>query len=383
MRRDDTSVTKNPGAAYCNLAMRQSLPLRIGLVAGLFAVQLSWWGLALWRQGDTVFQNSYSALQDRRDLAQQELAWRSTGGGEDKAEVWLELAKNFDGVVWVPAANEFQLSASEIQSLEKRRSINRVMVIGEGTLFAMLWGIALWFLIKTSQRDKHLVLQESNFLHAVTHEFRSPLQSLRLAVESLQRRPDPTRAKEYAKMMIEDIGRLESLVDNVLLVGRIDARAFNPQVSAIDIGEFLQQSLSKWQAYHPEQAELVRANIPAGMLAEADSTSLDPIFHNLLDNASKYGEGSSIDVELVQNSGTTSLRVGDQGRGFTSTEGARLFDRFWRAGDERVRTSPGVGLGLYLVATLAHAQGATVNAQSDGRGQGATFIISWASTAAT
>jgi signal transduction histidine kinase len=383
MRRDDTSVTKNPGTAYCNLAMRQRLPLWIGLVAGLFAVQLGWWGLALWRQGDTVFQNSYSALQDRRGLAQQELAWRSTEGGKDMAEVWLELANNFEGVVWVPAANELQLSASKIESLEKRRSINRVMVIGEGTLFAMLWGVALWFLIKTSQRDKHLVLQESNFLHAVTHEFRSPLQSLRLAVESLQRRPDPTRAKEYAKMMIEDIGRLESLVDNVLLVGRIDARAFNPQVNVIDIGECLQQSLDKWRTYHPEQAELVRANIPAGMLAEADSASLDPIFHNLLDNASKYGEGSSIDVELVESSGTTSLRISDQGRGFTSAEGARLFDRFWRAGDERVRTSSGVGLGLYLVATLVHAQGATVNAQSDGHGQGATFIISWASTAAS
>ena len=329
--------------------MNQRLPLLITLIAGLFAIQLGWWGLQLWHKGDEVYQSDYNSLIERQQF-------------ETKI------------------SGEAQLNMRDLRALEERRHRHRVMVIGEGSFFLLLWGFAVWFLLRTARRDRQVVLQESNFLHSVTHEFRSPLQALRLAVESLQRRPDPTRAIEYGKMMVEDIGRLESLVDNVLLVGRLDARALNPQISSIDLSRAINISIKAWKHSNPAFENLLSIKIADDIYAEADPAAFNPIIHNLLDNARKYGEGSQINVTLKSHNGLAVLDVSDKGVGFSAKQQTRLFERFWRAGDERVRTSPGTGLGLYLVAELVHAQGATINAHSPGTGNGACFSIKWATT---
>ncbi|MDP6850014.1 MAG: HAMP domain-containing sensor histidine kinase [Planctomycetota bacterium] len=365
--------------------MSHRLPLWILLVAGLFFAQLGWWGLSLWRQGEALHSAGHQALLERRDLAVQELLYRVENGASI-LEAWEEISSDFPGLVRVATAEAgghlgVQLSETAIRSLESDLISHHTMVLGEGSLSFLIALVAIWFLMKSVRRQQQLALQESNFLHAVTHEFRSPIQGIRLAVESLMRRPDPAKARSYSEGMLEDLHRLDSLVDNALTVGRLEAQALNPQIRPLNMSEAVQTTITSWCASNPAGAKLLDVEIENAVWAEADPAALQPILRNLLENAIKYGEGNRVTASLKAESGCAILRIRDMGRGFTSEERARLFERFWRAGDERVRTAQGTGLGLYLVSELARAQTAKVEAHSKGLGKGAEFKISWPESA--
>lgn len=358
--------------------MGARLPLWILVLTGLFLAQLSWWGYSLWSVGHALHQDGFQRLQLQRELAETELERRVRDGAE-RGAAWKEIAARFPGVTVVPGAGklEVQVSATALEELAQARRARRVMVLGEGSLFLAIAALAVWFLLRGARHERRLALQESNFLHAVTHEFRSPLQSLRLAVESLQRRPDPQRAVVYAAGMIEDLARLDGLVENVLAVGRLDARAFQAQPRRLDLAAAVREELARYRARDPADCAWLEVELPEQLAAEVDPAALGPILGNLLENARKYGEGRPVRMDLAARHGYAELSLTDQGRGFSAEERKRLFERFWRAGDERVRTAPGSGLGLYLVRELARAQGATVQAHSAGPGRGATFSVRW------
>jgi signal transduction histidine kinase len=247
------------------------------------------------------------------------------------------------------------------------------MILGEGSLFALLGLLGLYLFVRVARRESYLALQQSNFVHAVTHEFRSPLQSLRLAAESQLRRPDPEKTKAYSAGMLEDVDRLEGLVENMLTVGRLDADAFRSQTQPVDLSEHVATLCERLTAH----SKLTTCDIAPDIRAEADASTLEPILRNLIENAHKYGDGSAIEIRLIADGAYALLTVADAGRGFTAADRRHLFERFWRAGDERVRTTRGAGLGLFLVQTLARAQGAQVDATSEGPGKGATFEVRW------
>ena len=102
------------------------------------------------------------------------------------------------------------------------------------------------------------------------------------------------------------------------------------------------------------------------------------MIENLVDNAVKYSEPpAAIEVQLSRDGGAAILAVRDHGVGLAREEAARVFERFYRAGDERVRTTRGTGLGLFLVKEIAVAHRGGVSVESEGRGLGATFRTTW------
>ncbi len=358
--------------------MRARLPQWIALLTVFFLAQLGWWGYSLWTRADDLYRAGYRSLHERLDLAQAELS-DELAGGADPAQVWPVLSTRFPGIVRLPAADgvALQISGQAAESLAQRRSRLHAMVLGEGAFFLALTGAAVWLMRRGLRREADLALQESNFLAAVTHEFRSPLQSLRLAVESMIRRPDPKRARLYAEGMLEDLSRLDRLVENVLTIGRFDAQALLGRPRPVDLAPLVRDHVQRWLTASGMDPGSLELRIPESAPAEADPSALAPLIGNLLDNARKYGEGRTIVLQLSRGGGRVDLTVSDSGRGFTAEESRHLFERFWRAGDERVRSTPGTGLGLHLVQRLAHAQGATVHAESPGPGHGASFSIRW------
>ncbi|MCH2101633.1 MAG: HAMP domain-containing histidine kinase, partial [Planctomycetes bacterium] len=268
-----------------------------------------------------------------------------------------------------------QISSSALHEIESRRSGTRVMVLSESTLFVVLVIIGFSFLIRTWKRERFLMLQQSNFLHAVTHELRSPLQSLRLAVETSQRKPE--RFTRYATDMLADLDRLGSLVDNLLTTGRLEAEAFRAQVEVADLSSAIRSEVERVKRSHQLPGKRLSLQMPASISARFDPSTLEPIVRNLIDNAIKYGGDGTVRISLEQDTAEVVFAVEDDGRGLQSEELARVFDRFWRAGDERIRTAPGTGLGLFLVRELAQAQGARVRVESHGLNQGSRFEVRW------
>jgi len=353
--------------------MRSRLPLWTGLLASLFLLQLSWWGYLIWSDAKELRDSRYQSLVRQLESIRSSLA------GEDDLEAareaWQMRASDYPEFTWVEDSG-VQISAQALGELEREWDGDRAMVLSEASLFAILAGLGIGLLVRTWRREQFLRLQQSNFLHAVTHELRSPLQALRLTGETLQRRPSAERAERYSTVLLADVERLETLVNNLLAVGRLDAEAFRAQGERIDLGAAISNELRSLQARRSD-AEGVEFTVHGELWAWADPTTLEAVLRNLVDNAIKYGEGSPIHVELGQDGNEALLSVEDGGRGLDSRERQQVFERFWRAGDERVRTAPGTGLGLFLVKKLLEAQDARIEVHSAGHGHGCRFEVRW------
>ncbi len=349
------------------------------LLATLFLLQLGWWGALIMRlSGDMVDARLFEL--DARQIVAERALQDAINNGNEMRESWKHLSTHYPEFALVADNPERPLrkSRSTVAALNRVRSSYRNMVFGEAALFLILTLFGLGFFLRTLRHEKFLALQHQNFLHAVTHEFRSPLQSLRLAVETLQRRPDPKRAPAYAAGMIEDIDRLTTMVQNLLDVGRLEATAFEAQPRQINLSEACDRVLSKWIDSHPDIQ--VSQNIHSDVTADLDPSTIEPILRNLLDNALKYGEGKEIQVEVLQGEASALLRVQDFGCGLSPEDLPHVFKRFWRAGDERVRTSPGSGIGLFLVQELLQAQNGRIIVESDGLQKGTCFTVTWPSS---
>lgn len=361
--------------------MSSRLPFWTALLASLFILQGMWWSLLLWRNSDTEREIELKVLQERLQRAEIQLDYFMEGAPVESAddirrEGWGAMQPQFPGIVLVPPA-KLQVSANEIEKLNSEQSRQHMMVFGEASAFLVVVVLGLGLLVRTYRREAFLALQQSNFLHAVTHEFRSPLQSLQLTLETMIRRPNPQRARRYADNMLEDIARLESLVDNLLAVGRLEVEPFRARTQIVEMKPAIEEILQRYALSHPAEAERIEMELADGLVAEADSSTFEPVVRNLLENALKYGEGKAVSVRMDQEAGYVRLTVSDSGRGLRPEELPHLFERFWRAGDERVRTAPGTGLGLYLTRELLRAQGASISVQSAGPGAGSSFQVLW------
>ena len=121
-------------------------------------------------------------------------------------------------------------------------------------------------------------------------------------------------------------------------------------------------------------------DVDESLILNVDPTALESILRNLLDNAVKAcvaGDGHRIAVKAARNQDVLALSVSDDGAGFAPDDAAMMFEKFYRLGDELRRSTPGTGLGLYIVKRLVQLSGARISAHSDGPGRGATVTISW------
>lgn len=352
--------------------MGSRLPLWTGFFAALFLAQLGWWGFVIWRATDDLRDAEYQSLQRSLQIAQQFVPEERSASEQEAA--WQLHAADFPELAF-GVETGLQISVETLRDIESQRVSTRIMVLSESTLFAVLALLGFGLLTSTWKRERFLMLQQSNFLHAVTHELRSPMQSLRLAVETSQRKPE--RFTRYSADMLADLDRLGSLVDNLLATGRLDAEAFQAQAVPGDLAVDLRTEIERVERSHqlpPGRIELV---VPASLNAHYDPATLEPIVRNLVDNALKYGGEHAVRVSLEQDGADALLSIEDSGRGLSAAELPHVFERFWRAGDERTRTAPGAGLGLYLVHELVHAQGARIRVHSRGIDQGCKFEIRW------
>jgi signal transduction histidine kinase len=260
---------------------------------------------------------------------------------------------------------------------ESARTRRLVMVASEGMAFTIVMACGAWLIYRSLRHEERLRRDEANFLAAVTHELKSPLASLRLHAETLELRPaDAERVKTYSARMIGDIDRLQRLVENLLTAGRAQAGALDMRPIELNLSEELQQYASSTAPLLESRGYQLQWDVEKDVKVAFDPGALRTVVENLLDNAVKYSTPpASIRIRLRRDGGLAKLEVADQGCGLTPEESRRVFERFYRAGDERVRTSKGTGLGLYIVNEIVKAHFGSITAKSEGRGRGAAFEV--------
>jgi two-component system, OmpR family, sensor histidine kinase SenX3 len=250
-----------------------------------------------------------------------------------------------------------------------------MLVLGILTGILVITGVVLntIFLVREIRRNE----QHDQFINAVTHELKTPVASIRLYLQTLQRRAlDEQKQQEFYEVMLSDTDRLTHTIEQVLQAGRMKAAQKSLNRERLDFGELVEECVSIARRRHhlPDEAmEVTRIQAPI----VGDAEELKAAVSNLLDNAIKYSKTEvHVMAEVVRlDDKNVAVRVRDQGVGISSEELSRIFKRFYRIPGIVAKRVKGMGLGLYIVRSAAEKHGGRAFAESEGPGRGSTFTI--------
>ncbi len=279
-----------------------------------------------------------------------------------------------------PINNTASVKMEAVQTLHDRASskINRYTWEGGFFLLVLLGGMTV--LTRTIRHDTELRKRQQNFLAAVSHEFKSPLASMRLSAETLVMRTDDADTKRLGQRILVDGERLLRMVDNLLDTTRIEDGKLKLISEPISLLEAVQASAAESHERALISGINIRIQIADDLRIVADRTTLETVLRNLMDNAIKActaGNGTYVEVSGKRLEGFIQFSVQDDGLGFPPEDAAMIFEKFYRLGDELRRSTPGTGLGLYIVRQLVTLSGAQIKAESKGPGKGATINVIW------
>ena len=232
--------------------------------------------------------------------------------------------------------------------------------------------LALVLSVRSVVRAARLSQLRAEFVSSVSHELRTPLSLIRMFADSLRAGwVAPDKHAEYHDVIARESERLTDLVNNVLGFSHVESGARRYVPEPVDLRHIVEPLLERY-AYHLKVAgvTLVKDLPPEPVVCRIDREAIEQTIANLLSNAVKYiGSGANrtreVRVALRESDGWASLLISDTGIGIPRADLGRIFDRFHRVDDERVRAVGGSGLGLTLVRAHVEAHGGTIAVESE------------------
>ncbi len=193
-----------------------------------------------------------------------------------------------------------------------------------------------------------LARRQQNFLLSITHELKTPIATIKLYLQTLQKRVlDKEKQEEAYETMSFENDRLNTLVGKMLLAAKMEDATFALTKENVNLSSVIRHIAKRYDNKNVNWELMITPEI----FFNVDSESIETIVTNLIDNALKYG-GTSIHIQLTRKNGFIELSISDNGIGIATKEQEAIFDRFYRIGSEDTRKTKGTGLGLYIVKTL-------------------------------
>ncbi len=278
---------------------------------------------------------------------------------------------------------EFTLSNNDNISIEQYEPYVKLvekyqkqehMIFGEGLLFILTLAIGIWLMNKGFVKEIKLAEQQKNFLLSITHELKSPLAGMKLALETLRKHQlDDTNKNTLLNHGLQDADRLENLISNLLLASRIDG-GYQLHPEKIALNQLLDETIEFHRHRYPD----TKFNITGDWNTELilDHAGIFTVFKNLFENAAKYNSGiPTINCHMETLEGNNvQINISDNGYGIPEHEHHLVFEKFYRIGSEDTRRTKGTGLGLYLVKGIIAAHKGNIKIENNKNG-GTTFII--------
>lgn len=258
----------------------------------------------------------------------------------------------------------YKKPASELISLGHRRIALQYTLLGFSLLALMLGTITLFGGL---EKEQHTVQMKSNFLSAVSHELKTPLTAIRMFAEILAsgRQTQEDKRQQYLHRIGEEAERLQGMIEGILSYTRLEENPGALTKTDLDLSSVAAETaLLLGGAFTKASIQLSTRLAPAAPL-RADYDSMRSVIQNLLENSLKYSLPKTEVVLEVRDLPTeVVLRVADQGIGIPAADQKRIFERFYRAGDEMTRKTRGSGIGLALVKRIVDFHGGAIQVQS-------------------
>ena len=244
-----------------------------------------------------------------------------------------------------------------IEAFEVRKT---KQYIYEGVTFLFLFLLGAIYVYRSLLKQLRYSNQQQNFMMAVTHELKTPIAITQLNIETLLKRElDPAQKKMLIENTLKETHRLDALCNNILLASQLDMGKYESNMQLIDLSDLIQKLIHSFQERF-EYRKLITTITPS-VFIQAEPLLIQLLVNNLLDNAHKYSTITSpISVLLTSHKNYIQLTIKDEGVGIPIGERGKIFEKFYRIGDESTRTTKGTGLGLYLCKKISEFHHATI-----------------------
>lgn len=241
------------------------------------------------------------------------------------------------------------------------------------TIFSFLYTVF------TILRQKHVSEIKTDFINNMTHEFKTPIATISLAVDSIQNpniKKDPEKVERFSNIIREENKRMLRQVEKVLQMAQFNNRRVKMSMEPVDLHKLLYQAKEHIELQVNRRGGAVDLDLDAGkQIINGDENHLSNIFHNLLDNANKYTTGiPEIKIRTKNQNQGVLIEIEDNGQGMTRDQIKNIFEKFYRIHTGNVHDIKGFGLGLSYVKTIVDAHHGKIDVKSK-PGKGSTFQL--------
>lgn len=263
------------------------------------------------------------------------------------------------------------------QQIQTQAFRNSTKYLSEGITFLIIILIGALAVYRAVRKQLNAQQQQQQFMMAVTHELKTPIAVTRLNLETLQRyKLDPEKQDKLIRIALDETSRLNFLTNNILISSQLENKGFASEKEELDLSALVADCTKDMQTRFP--GRVIETKLEKEVEIKGDALLLQILLNNLLENAIKYAsDNTPIQVSLRKSNGQVQLAVADQGIGIPPAEKKKIFDRFYRIGNETTRTTKGTGLGLYLCERIAQHHQASITVK-DNSPTGSIFQVNFA-----
>jgi signal transduction histidine kinase len=306
---------------------------------------------------------------------------------------WVLLAYIIAGLVWwfIDLQNQNrQMTDYKLQELRKddpayesrlnaiyaEADLKTAQHVGEGSTFLLLILVGALFVYREVRRQIRLQLQQQNFMMAVTHELKTPIAVTKLNLETLiKHRLDEQRQQKMIQVALQETDRLDKLANNILIASQLEGGEYTRSKELLDLSPLVQRIVQDLRHRYADRKWTDEIEPDCPLLG--DPLLLQMLVSNLAENAVKYAPRESVITLLLRKEKDhIILQVKDEGPGIPDEEKKKIFNKFYRMGLEKTRSTQGTGLGLYLCRKIALDHKATIKV-TDNSPVGSIFTVTF------
>jgi two-component system phosphate regulon sensor histidine kinase PhoR len=265
---------------------------------------------------------------------------------------------------------QLRINPESLEQLKTDQNRQQKIWLYQSILLLILVAAGIYGVYYSVDSIYKLNKRQNNFLLSVTHEFKTPIASIRLMLQT-SRHPKINNDKraELVENSIQNTYRLEDLAENMLTAMHIENEEYSYQLSDMDLSQMVTDVISN-QGIKGE----INAQIEPGISIIGDGFIWRMVVNNLIENAFKYSNNQPIDVELFRKGGVKILKVKDRGIGIRKEDMKKIFNKFYRVQDEETRTTKGTGLGLFIVKQTVQKQNGKIHVSAN-KPKGTIFTL--------